>query len=64
MGVLVILNLLFNLELVVYFIENAIALQKIMIDPHYQILERNPIGNQQFKKEKSARSCAKKQLNQ
>ncbi|CAH1430695.1 unnamed protein product [Lactuca virosa] len=32
--------------------------------PHRQleILERNPVGNQQFKKEKSARSCAKKQL--
>ncbi|XP_024989590.1 putative F-box/LRR-repeat protein At4g15060 isoform X2 [Cynara cardunculus var. scolymus] len=51
-----------DVELAVYFIDNAIALQKILIDPRYQVLERIPIGNDQLKKEKAARSCAKKQL--
>ncbi|XP_071689880.1 F-box/FBD/LRR-repeat protein At5g53840-like [Rutidosis leptorrhynchoides] len=51
-----------DLELVVYFIENAIALKKLVIDPRYQVLERTPIGNDQLKNEKAARSCAKKQL--
>ena len=51
-----------DVELAVYFIDNAIALQKILIDPRYQVLERIPIGNDQLKKEKAARACAKKQL--
>ncbi|KAK6135829.1 hypothetical protein DH2020_030437 [Rehmannia glutinosa] len=49
-------------ELVLYFIENAVALQKIIIDPRNQILERSPIGIDQIKKEESARRRAKKQL--
>ncbi|KAJ0901263.1 putative FBD domain-containing protein [Helianthus annuus] len=51
-----------DVELDVYFIENASSLQKIIIDPRSQVLERTPIGNDQLKKEKAARSCAKKQL--
>ena len=53
-----------DVELVVYFIDNAKALHKIIIDPRYQVLERTPIGNIQLKKEKAARDCAKKQLEQ
>lgn len=51
-----------DVELAVYFIDNAVLLHKILIDPRYQVLERTPIGNDQLKKEKAARSCAKKQL--
>lgn len=51
-----------DVELAVYFIDNAKALHKIIIDPRYQVLERTPIGNIQLKKEKAARDCAKKQL--
>jgi hypothetical protein len=53
-----------DVELAVYFIDNAKALHKIIIDPRYQVLERTPIGNIQLKKEKAARDCAKKQLEQ
>ncbi|KAL3521223.1 hypothetical protein ACH5RR_019372 [Cinchona calisaya] len=50
-------------ELAMYFIENAIALQKVVIDPRCQILERSPIRNDQIKREEAAaRNAAKKQL--
>lgn len=49
-------------ELAMYFIENAVALQKIVIDPRNQILERSPAGIAQIKKEESARRRARKQL--
>ncbi|KAG8380809.1 hypothetical protein BUALT_Bualt06G0055100 [Buddleja alternifolia] len=49
-------------ELVMYFIENAVALEKIIIDPRNQILERSPVGIDQIKKEEAARRRAKKQL--
>ncbi|XP_011076712.1 F-box/FBD/LRR-repeat protein At5g53840 isoform X2 [Sesamum indicum] len=51
-----------DIELAMYFIENAIALQKIVIDPRNQILERSPVGTDQIKKEESARRRAKQQL--
>lgn len=50
-------------EFVMYLIKNAVALQKIVIDPRHQILERNPIRTEQIKKEEAAaRMSAKKQL--
>lgn len=49
-------------ELAMYFIENAVALEKIVIDPRNQILERLPAGIAQIKKEEAARRHAMKQL--
>ncbi|KAL3630591.1 hypothetical protein CASFOL_023575 [Castilleja foliolosa] len=49
-------------ELVMYFIENAVSLQKIVIDPRNQILERLPARIEQIKKEESARKHAMQQL--
>ncbi|KAH6802306.1 hypothetical protein C2S51_033752 [Perilla frutescens var. frutescens] len=49
-------------ELAMYFIENAVALQKIVIDPRNQILERSPVGIAQIKREESARRRARKLL--
>ncbi|KAK6135841.1 hypothetical protein DH2020_030407 [Rehmannia glutinosa] len=49
-------------ELVLYFIENAVALQKIIIDPRNQILERSPIGIDQIKKEESAQNVPRSSL--
>ncbi|KAL3653484.1 hypothetical protein CASFOL_003165 [Castilleja foliolosa] len=49
-------------ELVMYFIENAVSLQKIVIDPRNQILERSPARIEQIKKEESARKRAMQQL--
>ncbi|CAA0836605.1 Unknown protein [Striga hermonthica] len=49
-------------ELVFYFIENALSLQKITIDPRNQILGRFPGGPDQIKKEESARKRARKQI--
>lgn len=50
-------------EIAMYFIENAVALQKIVIDPRHQILERTPTRNDKIKwEEAAARNAAKKQL--
>ncbi|KAA8534056.1 hypothetical protein F0562_031573 [Nyssa sinensis] len=51
-----------DVELAMYFIENAIALQKIVIDPRNQILERTPVGVDEINREEAARSHAKQQL--
>lgn len=49
-------------EMAIYCIQNAVALQKITIDPRNQILERSPVGSDHIKKEEAARKSAKKQL--
>lgn len=51
-----------DLELVVYVIDNAVALKKIVIDPRFQL--PNSISNKKklLKTEKSARSSAKLQV--
>lgn len=50
-------------EFAMYFIENAVSLKKMVIDPRHQILERSPTRNEQIKKEEAAaRRTAKKQL--
>lgn len=49
-------------EVAMYFIENAVALQKIVIDPRNQILERSQVGVAQIRKEEFARRHARKQL--
>ncbi|KAL3837755.1 hypothetical protein ACJIZ3_022346 [Penstemon smallii] len=49
-------------EIAMYFMENAMSLKKIVIDPRKQILERTPVGVDQIKKEEAARKHAKQQL--
>lgn len=49
-------------EIAMYFFENATSLQKIIIDPRNQILERSPARSDQIKKEEAARKRAKLQL--
>ncbi|EYU19994.1 hypothetical protein MIMGU_mgv11b014216mg [Erythranthe guttata] len=51
-----------DVELAMYFIENAVALQKIIVDPRNQILERSPLRIEQIRKEEFARKRAKHQL--
>ncbi|KAK4352432.1 hypothetical protein RND71_027950 [Anisodus tanguticus] len=51
-----------ELELVRYFLENAIALEKIIVDPRIQYLSRLPLSLEEIEKEQMARNFAKLQL--
>ncbi|CAK9183665.1 unnamed protein product [Ilex paraguariensis] len=51
-----------ELELVIYLLENAVALKKIIIDPHNPFLPDRPKKIGQIEKEKAARVRAKRQL--
>ncbi|KAL1535535.1 putative FBD-associated F-box protein [Salvia divinorum] len=49
-------------EIAIYFIENAVALQKIVIDPRNQVLNRSPLGVAQIERQESARRHAREHL--
>ncbi|KAK4579390.1 hypothetical protein RGQ29_029169 [Quercus rubra] len=49
-------------EFVMYFIRNAVALEKILIDPRDQIVKRTPLASANLKIERTARRLAKSQL--
>uniref|UniRef100_A0A7N2MF80 FBD domain-containing protein n=1 Tax=Quercus lobata TaxID=97700 RepID=A0A7N2MF80_QUELO len=49
-------------EFVMYFIRNAVALEKILIDPRDQIVKRTPFASANLKIERTARRLAKSQL--
>ncbi|KAF3960498.1 hypothetical protein CMV_014801 [Castanea mollissima] len=49
-------------EFVMYFIRNAVALEKILIDPRDQIVKRTPFASANLKFEQTARCLAKSQL--
>jgi hypothetical protein len=51
-----------ELEFVTYLIKNAVALEKILIDPRDQFIERSPLLSAEFKKEGTLRLQAKRQL--
>lgn len=51
-----------DLELATYFLEDAIALEQIVIDPHDQFFWRCPKANDEIEKEEAARSLALQQL--
>ncbi|PHU20270.1 hypothetical protein BC332_11421 [Capsicum chinense] len=52
----------FHLELVRYFLENAVALEKIIIDPTSPIFCRVPWSPEEIKHQQRARNLAKLQL--
>ncbi|XP_059281669.1 F-box/LRR-repeat protein At3g03360-like [Lycium ferocissimum] len=52
----------FHLELVRYFLENAVALEKIIIDPTCPLLTRVPLDLEEIKHQQTARNLAKLQL--
>ena len=49
-------------EFVTYLIKNAVALEKILIDPRHQIVNGTPLASAEFKKEQTSRLHAKRQL--
>ncbi|XP_042030843.1 uncharacterized protein LOC121777602 [Salvia splendens] len=49
-------------EVAIYFVENTVALQKIVIDPRNQVQNRFPLGDAQIKHHESARKHAREHL--
>ncbi|XP_042027027.1 putative FBD-associated F-box protein At5g38570 [Salvia splendens] len=49
-------------ELAIFFVENAVALQKIVIDPRNQVQNRLPLGDVQIKRHETARKHAMEHL--